>query len=155
MQLWSGMSENSDIARPATPGCTCLRIRKASRRVSQIYDQYLEPYGLTITQYGLLAHLATLDGVSIGALAERLIMDPTTLTRNLRPLERTGFVTLGPDPRDRRARCLHLTATGQDTLAKAKPAWLKAQRHIDDAIGPAETPVLNAALDHVLERLAP
>ena len=58
--------------------------------MTQIYDRHLEPTGLTITQYGLLSHLRSLDGVSIGALAERLVMDPTTLTRTLGPLVTAG-----------------------------------------------------------------
>ena len=73
-------------------GCTCMRLRKVSRRVSQIYDHSLEAAGMTVTQYGVLGHIARFDGIGIGALAEKLGMDPTTLTRNLRPLERQGFV---------------------------------------------------------------
>lgn len=148
------MEHKINIAKPNSAGCTCMRIRKASRLVSQIYDQFLEQHGLTITQYGLLAHLAWLDGISIGALAERLIMDPTTLTRTLRPLRRDGFVKLLSDPKDRRARRLHLTDSGRERLDKAKPAWIAAQRRIDEAIGPEQSPALNAALDHVLERLS-
>jgi len=136
-------------------GCTCLRLRKASRRVSQIYDQHLEPFGLTVTQYGLLVHLATFEGISIGDLAEKLVMDPTTLTRNLRPLERQGLVAVRPDRRDRRARSLQLTASGRKVFEKAKPGWVRAQRHIERVFGELETPALNAALDRVLERLAP
>ena len=135
-------------------GCTCMRLRKASRRVSQIYDRSLEPFGLTITQYGLLGHLAKFDGISIGALAEKLIMDPTTLSRNLRPLERQGFVVLKPDRRDRRSRCLHLTASGRKAFERAKPAWARAQQHVEQVLGEAEIPVLHAALDRVLEKLA-
>jgi len=148
------MSENGEAKRPELSGCTCLRLRKASRRVSQIYDHYLERHGLTITQYGLLAHLNRLDGISIGALAEKLIMDPTTLTRNLRPLERQDFIRLTPDPRDRRSRRLHLTDQGRAAFIAARPAWSDAQRHIEDALGPSEAPVLHAALDHMLKRLA-
>jgi DNA-binding MarR family transcriptional regulator len=132
-----------------------MRLRKASRRVSQIYDHHLQPHGLTITQFGLLANLSGLGGISIGALAEKLIMDPTTLTRNLRPLERQGLVADLADPRDRRSRLLHLTDTGRAALIAAKPAWVEAQRHIEDAIGPPDIPALHAALDHMLERLAP
>jgi DNA-binding MarR family transcriptional regulator len=131
-----------------------MRLRKASRRVSQIYDRSLEPFGLTITQYGLLGHLAKFDGISIGALAEKLIMDPTTLSRNLRPLERQGFVVLKPDRRDRRSRCLHLTASGRKAFERAKPAWARAQQHVEQVLGEAEIPVLHAALDRVLEKLA-
>jgi DNA-binding MarR family transcriptional regulator len=130
-----------------------MRLRKASRRVSQIYDRSLEAAGMTVTQYGVLGHLATFDGISIGALAEKLIMDPTTLTRNLHPLERQGLVAIKPDRRDRRSRCLHLTAAGRKAFDNAKPAWARAQRHVEQALGELETRALNAALDHVLEKL--
>jgi DNA-binding MarR family transcriptional regulator len=106
---------------------------------------------MTVTQYGLLGHLAKFDGIGIGALAGKLIMDPTTLTRNLRPLERQGFVVAKPDRRDKRSRCLHLTASGRAAFETAKPAWVRAQRQIEQALGGAETSALNAALDRVLE----
>ena len=134
--------------------CTCLRIRKAARRVTQIYDQHLGPAGLTITQYGLLAHLKRLGEVGVGALAEALVMDATTLTRNIRPLERRGFVEIEPDPRDRRARRLRLTRKGRAALEQARPAWARAQRQIEQALGGAEAAALNDALDRALERLA-
>jgi DNA-binding MarR family transcriptional regulator len=140
-------------APPKSSGCTCLRLRKAARRVSQIYGEHLEPVGLTITQYGLLGHLKAFDGISIGALAEMLIMDPTTLTRNLRPIERQRFVALVPDPNDKRSRRLHITAKGREAYAKAKPAWARAQRHLEAALGATDTSELNASLDRVLERL--
>lgn len=148
------MANGQDDKASKSPGCTCLRLRKASRRVSQIYDQHLEPFGLTVTQYGVLAHLATYNGISIGELAEKLVMDPTTLTRNLRPLERQGLVAVKPDRRDRRARSLQLTVSGRKVLEGARSGWVRAQRHIERVIGDLETPALNAALDRVLERLA-
>jgi DNA-binding MarR family transcriptional regulator len=147
-------NENHQNAIKKGRGCTCLRLRKAARRVSQIYDQHLEPFGLTVTQYGVLSHLATYDGISIGELAEKLVMDPTTLTRNLRPLEREGLVEAKPDRHDRRARSLGLTVKGRKVLERAKPGWARAQRHIERVLGEIETPALNAALDRVLERLA-
>lgn len=148
------MDDKPKSERPSLSGCTCMRLRKANRAVSQIYDQYLQSHDLTITQYGLLAHLYGLGGISIGALAEKLFMDPTTLTRNLRPLERRGLVELALDPNDRRSRRLLLTDEGRAAFKAAKPAWVEAQLHIEAAIGVAETPVLHAALDHVLQRLA-
>jgi DNA-binding MarR family transcriptional regulator len=135
-------------------GCTCLRLRKASRRVSQIYDQHLEPFGLTVTQYGVLGHLARFNGISISELAEQLVMDPTTLTRNLAPLQRQGLLAVKTDRRDRRARSLELTAHGQKVFERAKPGWARAQHHVEQLFGELETPALNAALDRVLEKLA-
>ena len=148
------MTEPRAISATASFGCTCLRLRKAARRITQIYDGYVEPFGLTITQFGLLAHLRVLDGIGVGALAEELVMDPTTLTRNLRPLERKGFVTAAADPMDRRARSLHLTDAGREVLRAARPAWASAQRHVEQALGNADTGNLNRALDRTLERLA-
>ena len=148
------MAERNEIPSPASFGCTCLRLRKAARRITHIYDGYVEPFGLTITQFVLLAHLRVLDGISVGALAERLVMDPTTLTRNLRPLEREGLVRLERDPADRRSRTLHLTDQGRETLRAARPAWARAQRHVEESLGNADAAGLNAALDRMLERFA-
>src|SRR5262245_45636846 len=134
--------------------CTCMRLRKASRRVTQIYDHGLEAVGLTVTQYGVLGLLRRYDGIGIGALAEKLIMDPTTLTRSLRPLEREGLVRMKPDRRDRRSRHLHLTAKGAAAFENASPAWRRVQRRLEEALGGPEAAALNAALDHVIERLA-
>jgi DNA-binding MarR family transcriptional regulator len=135
-------------------GCTCLRLRKASRRVSQIYDRTLEPLGLTVTQFSLLGYVARFDGIGIGALASKLAMDPTTLTRNVGPLVRRGQVKLLADPDDQRSRRLHLTAAGRKAYHRAKPAWASAQREIDRALEDAGAATLNKVLDRVLERLA-
>jgi DNA-binding MarR family transcriptional regulator len=141
-------------SRRATPSsCTCLRLRKASRRVSLFYDQHLEPYGLTITQYGLLGHIKSLDGIGIGPLAEKLVMDPTTLTRNLRPLERKGFVVMPADPRDRRSRCLHLTEAGRQAFEAARPGWNAAQHEIARVLGGKDGVALAATIDRMLDTL--
>jgi DNA-binding MarR family transcriptional regulator len=134
--------------------CTALRVRKLARRVSQIYDQALEAYGLTITQFGLLNQLRRRDGIAIGALAEELVMDPT-MTRNLRPLEKRGLMVFAPDPADRRSRALHLTEKGRQAFRDAHPGWQAAQTLVEKRLGGTETKALNAALDHLLERLAP
>ena len=148
------MVASPDIPTTASFGCTCLRLRKTARRITQIYDGYVEPFGLTITQFSLLAHLRVLDGIAVGALAEKLVMDPTTLTRNLRPLARKGLVVLASDPADRRARSLHLTERGRNLLREARPAWARAQRHVEKVFGTNNTGALNAALDRMLERFA-
>ncbi len=140
---------------PAAPrlGCTCSRLRKAARRVSQIFDQHLEPYGLTITQFGLLAQLKRQDGISIGGLAEAMIMDPTTLSRNLRPMAERGLITMTPDPSDKRARCLHLTREGRNAFTRARPGWARAQRLVEDTLSLREATALNDTLDRSLDRL--
>ena len=130
-----------------------MRLRKAARRVTQVYDRMLEPCGLTVTQYGLLASLSKHDGLGIGALAEIMIMDPTTLTRNLRPLVRQGFVAVSPDANDKRSRCVKLTISGRSAFLEAKPGWQRAQRHVEKVLGDKDVRALHAALDSFLERL--
>ncbi|MBL8690843.1 MAG: winged helix-turn-helix transcriptional regulator [Rhodospirillaceae bacterium] len=146
-----------DTAVPSGSGlsfCTASRVRKAARLVSQIFDRHLERYDLTITQFGLLAYINTFDGIGIGDLAGKLVMDPTTVTRNLRPLQRRGLVALAADPNDRRARRLHLTADGRAALKDAKPGWSKAQREVEAALGDADTAALHATLDRALAKLS-
>jgi DNA-binding MarR family transcriptional regulator len=138
----------------APSGCTCLRLRKAARRVSQIYDHALAPYNLTVTQYGLLGHIRTLDGVGIGALADELAMDPTTLTRNLRPLEARKLVVAVPDVRDRRNRNLHLTEAGRAALSAARPGWDAAQKKIAALLGERDGPQLATIVDSLITKLA-
>lgn len=136
-----------------TSGCTCLRLRKATRQVTQIYDQHLAEFGLTVTQFSLLGHLRVMTGVSIGALADVMVMDPTSLTRALRPLERQGLVELKPDPVDRRARGVHVTEAGRSAYGHARAGWQRAQDQIGDVLGVGGLPTLNAALDDLTARL--
>ncbi len=139
---------------PPPDVCTAARVRKASRRVSQIYDRELEPYDLTVTQFGLLAQLRAAPGAAIGALAESMVMDATTLSRNLRPLERRGLVSAEADRDDGRVRKLKLTPQGRAALERAMAGWRAAQSQIAAALGADEMKALNAALDRALERLA-
>lgn len=122
--------------------------------MSQIYDRELAPYDLTVTQFGLLAQLRAAPGASIGALAEAMVMDATTLSRNLRPLERRGLVIAEADKDDGRVRKLKLTPQGRTTLDRALNGWRAAQDHISAALGPGEMSALNAALDLALEKLS-
>ncbi len=145
----------SEQVSPATLPCICSRVRRTARRVSQIYDRHLEPYGLSITQYGIMAQLRREPGLSIGELAERMVMDPTSLTRSLKPLEREGHLCLATDPDDRRTRRLSLTAGGLAALKAARPGWETAQAEVRSALGEAESADLVARLDDTLARLRP
>jgi DNA-binding MarR family transcriptional regulator len=131
--------------------CSCLRLRRITRRVTQLYDGYLEPAGLTVNQFGLLARLygSSLRGetLSISVLAERVGMDPTTLNRSLKPLESAGLVANGSDPADQRVRAVLITRQGIATLSEALPAWRKAQAHIDGALGIDAAVALNGLLE--------
>jgi DNA-binding MarR family transcriptional regulator len=148
------MSIRATPVRAKTSHCACLRLRKASRRVTQIYDQHLEPYGLTVTQFSLLGHLKTLDGIAIGTLADALVMDPTTLNRVLKPLQTRGFVASTTGEQDARTRHLHITGTGLAIHAEARPGWLAAQDKIARALGRDDNQRFADIMDLLLERLA-
>jgi DNA-binding MarR family transcriptional regulator len=112
--------------------CPCLALRKASRLITQRYDAELEGVGVKITQLPVL--MAAGRGLPITRLAETLVMDRTTLTRNLQPLRRAGFVRVGKGA-DRRARVVTLTAKGEDALRRALPIWREAQKKMVVRIG--------------------
>jgi len=143
----------SDVS-PSFP-CICARLRRTTRRVSQIYDRHLEPHGLTISQFGVMVQVRVGDAPSIGQLAERMVMDPTTLTRALRPLERRGLLSLTPDPADRRTRRLTLTEEGRALLRRARAGWEAAQAEVRAALGDEASLALVAQLDGSLARLGP
>src|SRR5260370_40405120 len=96
--------------------CHCTVLRKASRRVSQLYDSALEPYGLRITQRAILNQIARSGTPMIGELAEALVTDRGALAHNLKPLERDGLVEIRADPKDRRNRLGAFTAVGSEKL---------------------------------------
>src|SRR5262245_37430124 len=131
--------------------CSCLRLRRTTRRITQIYDRLLAPSGLTVNQFGLLAHLygASLrrEMLAISTLAERVGMDPTTLTRSLKPLQCHGFIANGTDPADRRARPVLITEAGIAKMRQAVPLWRKAQGHIDAALSTEIGIALNGLLE--------
>jgi DNA-binding MarR family transcriptional regulator len=138
--------------------CSCLRLRRITRRVTQIYDRLLEPAGLTVSQFGLLARLygakVRREIVPIGALAERMGMDPTTLNRSLKPLESQRFIANSIDPNDQRIRIVRITAAGITKLSQAVPLWRKAQRQVDVALGVDVSVALNGLLELSYEKLS-
>jgi DNA-binding MarR family transcriptional regulator len=144
---------SKSLAAQEIANCTCLRLRRTARRVTQIYDRMLAPAGLTLTQFSVLAQVYAGEGVSVGDLAEALVTDPTTLTRNLKPLVERSLLRIVPDAEDRRRRVIALTPKGASLLPIAHPLWRKAQAHVAGILGEGETARLNKALDRSLERL--
>jgi DNA-binding MarR family transcriptional regulator len=142
------------VATAEIATCTCLGLRRATRQVTQLYDRALEPVGLRITQFGLLAQLFAADPIGMGDLAERLGMDGTTLTRNLKPLASRGFVKVDIDRGDRRARLIRLTVAGHDIFRRALPLWRAAQARVDERLGRETRLALNGLLDLSAARLA-
>lgn len=125
--------------------CTCFNLRKATRVLTQIFDEQLKPSGLLITQFTILVAIAQVGSGTINDLADRLVMDRTTLTRNLKPLEREGLITIQPGE-DRRLRIISLTLKGRNALATALPLWEQAQASVIDGLGKQQWSLLLKAL---------
>ncbi|GHD45380.1 transcriptional regulator [Thalassobaculum fulvum] len=114
--------------------CTGAALRRATRRVCQFYDDALRSTGLKLTQYSVLSTLSQVEQPSITDLADRLMMDRTTLTRNLGPLQKAGWVRLGRGG-DARARVVELTPEGRRMLERARPVWREAELTVRDRLG--------------------
>jgi DNA-binding MarR family transcriptional regulator len=110
----------------AADACACANFRKASRAITQFYDAALRPSGLRATQYTLMVPVALMGSPTITQLAEEIVIDRTTLTRDLKVLEGKGLVEISPGT-DRRTRVVKLTDSGRQTLAEATPLWEQAQ----------------------------
>ncbi|MGH6922173.1 MAG: MarR family winged helix-turn-helix transcriptional regulator [Propylenella sp.] len=121
--------------------CTCLALRKAARAVTQHYDRALRPAGLRATQFGLLVGLTQSGPVPMAKLADIMGLDRTSLTRNLRPLEATGWLTVAEDDEDRRVRIVAITPKGVAALRKARPAWRKAQTSAGKVLARTALPI--------------
>jgi DNA-binding MarR family transcriptional regulator len=113
--------------------CVCSRLRQASRTVTQHYETAMRGSGLRITQFTLLATLIQTGPLPIGTLAARLGLERTTLTRNLKLLEKKGLVAAANDA-DQRIHRVTLTRRGEAAAAAALPAWKKAQASVDDVL---------------------
>lgn len=114
--------------------CACGNLRKAARAVTQLYDEALRPSGLRATQLALLVAIRVGGPVTVKHLAEATVADRTTLTRNLRPLEKEGLIRIEPGE-DRRERIVTLTSRGQKAIADAIPLWEKAQARVTKRFG--------------------
>ena len=121
------------------PNCVGFNIRKAMRAVSQHYDKILAPTGLRGTQFTILTVLCIHNKVTVTDLANYLVMDRTTLTRNLKPLQTEGYLVISPGLQDRRSRQITLSSKGKKTQKLALPFWQKAQREMVDYMGMANT----------------
>ena len=134
-------------------GCTCFRVRRLARRVTQIYDRVLAPSGLRTTQFSLLSCLVAGDAMAIGPLATMLDMDRTTLTRNLKPLIDARLVSLAQGRRDARQREASLTKTGRARYDEAKRLWRRAQDDMNRTLGMTQVASLHQLFDGLLDTL--
>ena len=115
--------------------CNCFAMRAAARHLSQSYDRFLAPSGLRTTQFSILARLKRRGPLTINALAEDMVMDRTTLGRNILPLERDGLISIEPTASDRRAKELRLTKAGEKRLQAALKGWSQAQARFETVFG--------------------
>ncbi len=118
----------------ASRACACFNLRKATRMVTQLYDEALKPAGIRATQFMVLAATRSAGPISVNRLADRIVMDRTTLTRNLKPLEREGLIAVQPGD-DLRVREVSLTAKGRKTLDRAYPLWKRVQARLREQLG--------------------
>jgi DNA-binding MarR family transcriptional regulator len=123
-------TKRTDIHR-----CACTNLRQAARVVTQAFDHALATSGLRITQLSVLTALAYFGPKTINELADAMVLDRTTLGRNLRPLQRDGYIAIEAGEPDRRTRKLVLTRKGASVASKAMDSWSDAQTRFEDAIG--------------------
>ena len=119
---------------PRVLPCACANLRRASRAVSQLYDEQVRGAGLNIAQFTLLQVLFQVGTLTQGGLGQILVLDSTTLTRTLQTLQRKGWIRRRPG-KDRRERLITLTSAGRSRFLRAVPAWNRAQELLRARVG--------------------
>lgn len=125
--------------------CNCLKLRRASQAITKLYDRFLEPSGLKISQYSLLRHIQRMEPVNVSDLAVKMKLDRTTLVRNLKLVEEKGLVS-DVSKKGARDRRLTLTENGKKVLAFAGSLWQEAQDYVERYLGTEELDALSSSL---------
>ena len=141
------------LAAAKPRGCTNLQLRQLTRRVSQRYDADLASTGLKTTQYSLLSYVVKLGPIRPADLARAMEMEPSTLTRNLKPLVTAGWVELSAGY-DGRSRSIGSTSAGREKRAQAQRHWKQAQEHLNQTLGVERVVALHALIQESLALLA-
>lgn len=115
--------------------CLCALIRKAGRIATRNYDTFLKPSGLKITQYSMLANIAKNPAITVSELAELLSMNQTTVSRNLRLLEKSGYIHLEGEITDQRIKRIQISDLGISKMNEARPLWEQAQQEMERILG--------------------
>jgi DNA-binding MarR family transcriptional regulator len=126
--------------------CLCLHVHRAARALARRFDDVLRPLDLTNGQFSLLMSLNRPEPPSLGSVASLLAMDRTTLTANLKPLERRGLLKISVDREDRRSRRIALTAAGRKLLTRAYPLWKAAHAETEHQLAGISADALRNAL---------
>jgi DNA-binding MarR family transcriptional regulator len=125
-------------AREVVHVCAGLNIRLAARRITRFLEARMPRTGLSIAQFGLMTHIAAARDDTIGVLAERAGLDQSTLSRNLRSLEKAGLVEIAIVEQDLRRRSVWLTERGARRLEAAIPVWRRAHEALSGIIEPRD-----------------
>lgn len=115
--------------------CVCRNLRMTTRITTQHFDKIFQTVGLTAPQFSLLAEITANESIAISELAERMLMDQTTVTRNIEILRKKGYVNVRTDDNDSRKRCISISETGEEKLNEAIPVWNNVQSLIEKEIG--------------------
>jgi DNA-binding MarR family transcriptional regulator len=138
---------STDHALPS-PACACGRLRRATRALTQLYDDLMAPSELRVTQFSLLRTLLRSGRSTLSDLAETLLLDRTALSRTLDPLAERGFVAIEAG-RDARTREVSLTPAGAKAVRRAEPYWRQAQTQVAHTLGPAKLDAFIATLREI------
>jgi len=139
-------------ALPEKPlGCTCFKLRKATRALSRLYDHHMAAHGLKTTQYSLLVNVAR-KALPVAELAERIGADRTTMTRNLKPLIDAGWIELKAG-QDSRQRIVTITEAGLAKIDTAANGWRAAQAELEQLLGRDAVRALHVQLDDTMSQL--
>jgi DNA-binding MarR family transcriptional regulator len=128
--------------------CVCFQLRKASRAITKLYDEALQPSGIRSTQFALLVAVAKKGPITISALAELLVIDTTTLSRSLRKLEQMGFIKM-TEGADGRERLVQLAKKGTAVLKKSLPYWKAIQAQVVLELANPGWSEIQKSLDHI------
>ena len=134
------------VTHEVRDSCICLHTQRAARTLARHFDMALAPIDLTHGQFSLLVSLNRPMAPTIGAVAGVLAMDRTTLTANLKPLERRGLVKVAAAEDDKRSRLVRLTVSGKHLLAKAIPIWRRAHDAVERNFAKPDRDAVRAGL---------
>jgi len=147
------MKHISEVYPKHPSPCNCMNVRRASRAVTQFYDEALKPSGLTLAQLSLLRQIEMVELTTISELAKIMRIDRTTLNRNMKPLTEAGLIVINTG-KDSRTRQVMLTEAGRDAVVKAWALWGEAQASLKEYLGEEDLAKLVQLLSK-LEALVP
>lgn len=132
--------------------CTCFNLRKATRVVTQFFDDRMRPFDLRGTQFALLAHTYAMGPVAMTKLAEMMVTDRTTLARNLDPLVKSGLINVEHGD-DRRKRIISITAEGRKRMTEAYPVWKETQEEVQKMMGHDHWSSMMSEVSNLVDRI--